>query len=126
MTWLCYADSLFCFCVKHDLSFEPSGEGFVAALKRAISFSPVKKRKLAGKSLSENIPDQLVRKLIEHATNNHKQPSTLLLDIDLQQPLLDLEVDGIRCLLLRRRIKPVRKNVILSPREIEIAHMVAK
>jgi DNA-binding CsgD family transcriptional regulator len=40
--------------------------------------------------------------------------------------ILDLEVDGVRCVLVRRPPGPDRVDVVLSPREQEIARMVAK
>lgn len=40
--------------------------------------------------------------------------------------ILDLEVDGVRCVLVRRLQDPDRVDVALSPREREIARMVAK
>lgn len=39
--------------------------------------------------------------------------------------MLDLEVDGVRCVLVRRP-REDRAEVVLSPREREIARMVAK
>jgi DNA-binding NarL/FixJ family response regulator len=43
-----------------------------------------------------------------------------------QEILFDEEVDGIRCLLLRTPSKSERAQVMLSPREQEIARMVAE
>ena len=43
----------------------------------------------------------------------------------LEGVLLDLEVDGVRCVLVRRPSDP-GQDVALSPREREIARMVAK
>ena len=40
--------------------------------------------------------------------------------------LLDLEVDGVRCVLVRRHSEAGHVDVALSPREREIARMVAK
>lgn len=42
-----------------------------------------------------------------------------------QGVILDLEVDGVRCVLVRRP-REDRVEVVLSPREREIARMVAK
>jgi DNA-binding CsgD family transcriptional regulator len=39
--------------------------------------------------------------------------------------ILDLEVDGVRCVLVRR-LQAERPDAVLSPREWEIARMVAK
>lgn len=50
-------------------------------------------------------------------------PATVLED----KVILDLEVDGVRCVLVRRPSNPDRpSDVALSPREREIARMVAK
>lgn len=40
--------------------------------------------------------------------------------------ILDVEVDGVRCVLVRRPPEPGRIDAPLSPREREIARMVAK
>ncbi len=40
--------------------------------------------------------------------------------------ILDADVEGIRCLLIRRPVSSVGATVRLSPREREIARMVAK
>jgi DNA-binding CsgD family transcriptional regulator len=98
----------------------------MAVLNRAISHSHNKKGKLAGKSLPDNAMEQLVRRLIRHVINNPKRPPELQVDINLQQAIFDFEVDGVRCLLVRREIKPFQRNLILSPREMEIVRMVAK
>jgi DNA-binding CsgD family transcriptional regulator len=48
-------------------------------------------------------------------------------DDAIEQALLDVEVDGVRCLLIRRPPHPERSGLqVLSPREHEIARMVAK
>jgi DNA-binding CsgD family transcriptional regulator len=43
-----------------------------------------------------------------------------------EKVILDLEVDGVRCVLVRRPPQPARPEAALSPREREIARMVAK
>ncbi len=40
--------------------------------------------------------------------------------------ILDVEVEGVRCLLVRLQPKQARAQVFLSPREQEIARMVAE
>jgi DNA-binding CsgD family transcriptional regulator len=45
---------------------------------------------------------------------------------DARKVILDVEVNGVRCLLVRLRSKPPGMQVMLSPREQEIARMVAK
>ena len=68
----------------------------------------------------------LVRRLIRQATKP-AQPSALRrVDGDMREVILDMEVDGMRCLLIREPRQTSRAKVILSPREQEIARMVAK
>jgi DNA-binding CsgD family transcriptional regulator len=43
-----------------------------------------------------------------------------------EKVILDVEVDGVRCVLVRRPPEPGRSDAPLSPREREIARMVAK
>ena len=45
---------------------------------------------------------------------------------DGQEVILDTEVDGVRYLLVRFQPRPPQAHVLLSPREEEIARMVAK
>jgi DNA-binding CsgD family transcriptional regulator len=45
--------------------------------------------------------------------------------VSVRKVLLDLEVDGIRCLLTQRPTADRRNEVHLSPRECEVARMVA-
>jgi DNA-binding CsgD family transcriptional regulator len=40
--------------------------------------------------------------------------------------MLDVQVDGVRCLLMRVLPRPSRPALVLSPREREIARMVAR
>jgi DNA-binding CsgD family transcriptional regulator len=40
--------------------------------------------------------------------------------------ILDLQVDGVRCQLVRTSPRPEHRQAMLSPREREIARMVAK
>ena len=40
--------------------------------------------------------------------------------------LLDMEIEGVRCLILRTHSKMASATVMLSPREQEIARMIAK
>jgi DNA-binding CsgD family transcriptional regulator len=43
-----------------------------------------------------------------------------------EEVILDVNVDGVRCLLVRVPPRPARPPVVLSPREREIARMVAR
>jgi DNA-binding CsgD family transcriptional regulator len=45
--------------------------------------------------------------------------------VSVRKVLLDLEVDGVRCLLTQRPTADRRNEVHLSPRECEVARMVA-
>ncbi len=72
--------------------------------------------------------DLMVRALIRHVTENADsfEPP----DADGMNVLLDTEVDGVRCLLVSLEQAPEgeeaqRGKVMLSPREEEIARMVA-
>jgi DNA-binding CsgD family transcriptional regulator len=62
----------------------------------------------------------LVRRLIDHLAAH---PTSDLDDEPLI--LLDVEVDGVRC-VLQRVVPRGRSEVLLSPREREIARMVAR
>lgn len=82
-----------------------------------------------GKTLTAPIVDPtdlMVRALIHHVTKNtdFSEPS----DPEEMNVLLDTEVDGVRCLLVSVEPSPEaaqRGKVMLSPREEEIARMVA-
>lgn len=50
----------------------------------------------------------------------------LELDGETNEVILDLEVEGVRCLLIRAAPRPERSQHVLSPREREISRMVAK
>lgn len=66
----------------------------------------------------------LVEQLISHVFDRN-QPDPLR-EGDKEQVVLDIEVGGVRCVLIRSQIKQLRAQVALSPREQEIARMVAK
>jgi DNA-binding CsgD family transcriptional regulator len=74
--------------------------------------------------------DLMVRALIRHVTD--KASSRSLQDPESPRVLLDLKVEGIRCLLVRLQPQPQSEvattphaHAMLSPREEEIARMVA-
>ena len=78
-----------------------------------------------------NIPaggvQELVRRLAKQVVNSSRQPSARREQRDdAREVILDMEVDGVRCLLVRLPPQPPRAQVMLSPREQEIARMVAK
>jgi len=74
--------------------------------------------------------ETLVRRLVRHVV---KSASRELLNLHPEgephsgfDTILDVEVDGVRCLLVRLPVGPARAQSILSPREQEIARMVAE
>jgi len=66
----------------------------------------------------------LVRRLIEHLGKRLADRGPSL--HERNDIMLDVQVDGIRCLLVRLSEAPLRAPIVLSPREREIARMVAK
>ena len=67
----------------------------------------------------------LARRLVKQATSAN-QSSDIHVGEEQDEVILDLEVDGVRCLLLRAHPRAESSIVTLSPREQEIARMVAK
>lgn len=74
--------------------------------------------------------DLMIRALIRHVTENEDCSGSS--DPEEMNVLLDTEVDGVRCLLVSVEPAPdaedgatQRSKVLLSPREEEIARMVA-
>jgi DNA-binding CsgD family transcriptional regulator len=66
----------------------------------------------------------LLRRLVSHvAADGTRTAGT---SDDGAAVLLDMEVDGIRCRLMRSTPEPEGTALVLSPREREIARMVAK
>src|SRR5579871_6730681 len=74
----------------------------------------------------------LVRRLVREATRSCGAASTLCHvegaaeDASAEAVLLNIEVDGVRCLLVRSHQISAREQEILSPREQEIARMIAR
>ena len=69
---------------------------------------------------------KLVRQLVNQASDLYQSSDPGKVDMDDQEVILDQEVNGIRCLLVRSHPKIDRAQVMLSPREQEIARMVAE
>ena len=67
----------------------------------------------------------LIRDLVEKAMGRSAAASPGQ-ESGSQEIILDEEVDGYRCLLVRMQTRPERAQVMLSPREQEIARMVAE
>jgi DNA-binding CsgD family transcriptional regulator len=67
---------------------------------------------------------KMVRNLIRHVASTESPESPP--DADAPDVLLDTEVDGVRCMLIRLQERHSHQaHIILSPREQEIARMVA-
>jgi DNA-binding CsgD family transcriptional regulator len=77
---------------------------------------------ISGHARSENNLRTLVKKLVHQASHSHPDPVDMPSEDSSKQKLLDIEVDGIRCVLTTSKATPNR----LSPREQEIARMVAE
>ena len=70
----------------------------------------------------ETIVELLVRRVLA------VPPSVNYLELDgeTREVVLDLEAEGVRCLLIRAAPRTERSRHVLSPREREISRMVAK
>ncbi len=95
-----------------------------------MTIHPLKKRELeVGLEPTDDLATAglmaLARKLVKQATSNSRSP-VIREGEEQDDVILDLEVDGVRCLLLRAHPKTESSPVTLSPREQEIARMVAK
>jgi len=69
---------------------------------------------------------KLVKQLVNQASDLYQSSDPGEVDVDDQEVILDQEVNGIRCLLVRSHPKTDRMQIMLSPREQEIARMVAE
>ena len=74
-------------------------------------------------SASVPILDKLVRRLVFQAA--HRSGSQVASDDKNGDVIVDTEIDGVRCLIVREP-RTAGANVSCSPREREIARMVAK
>jgi DNA-binding NarL/FixJ family response regulator len=73
----------------------------------------------------ESAPPRRVQELIDEVVATQQEPEPFKGFLELADVLLDVELDGIRCVLLKT--KPARApTATLSPREVEIVRMVAK
>src|SRR3982751_5157844 len=70
--------------------------------------------------------ESIVRRLIDRARQEAPSVTYREVDGEAHELFLDLEVDGVRCLLARVMPRPKRAQVVLSPREREISRMIAK
>jgi DNA-binding CsgD family transcriptional regulator len=86
------------------------------------------------KKLKETLPQgteiadvqELVRCLTQQVAYSGAAPVLYEPDGDIQEVILATEVDGVRYILIRSHPRSPHAQVILSPREEEIARMVAK
>ncbi len=69
---------------------------------------------------------RLVKQLVNQASDLYQSSDPGEVDMDDPEVILDQEVNGIRCLLVRSHPKTDRAQIMLSPREQEIARMVAE
>jgi DNA-binding CsgD family transcriptional regulator len=74
--------------------------------------------------------ETLVRQLVAHACQAAQSPAPTVphengAQDESGEVLVDCEVDGVRCVLARTRRAPA-ESVHLSPRELEVARMIAK
>jgi len=70
-------------------------------------------------------PSRRVQDLIDEVVATKQEPEPFKGFLELADVLLDVELDGVRCILLKT--KPARgPTTTLSPRELEIVRMVAK
>jgi DNA-binding CsgD family transcriptional regulator len=67
-----------------------------------------------------------IQKLIKQIIRDLPSGSSHLADEDLTEIIFDAEIDGVQYLLIRSRTATLQSQVLLSPREQEIARMVAK
>ncbi|HKY04642.1 MAG TPA: LuxR C-terminal-related transcriptional regulator, partial [Blastocatellia bacterium] len=68
----------------------------------------------------------LIRRLVNQVSNEASLPDQDRSGEKGKDILLDREVDGVRCVLVRSQPKVDRVQVTLSPREQEIARMIAE
>jgi DNA-binding CsgD family transcriptional regulator len=69
---------------------------------------------------------KLVKQLVDQATDLYQSNAPDQVETDEQEVILDEKVNGVRCLLVRSNPKTDRPQITLSPREQEIARMVAE
>jgi two-component system, NarL family, nitrate/nitrite response regulator NarL len=73
----------------------------------------------------QQAPSLRVQELIDEVVATQQEPEPFKGFLELADVLLDVELDGVRCIVLKTR--PDRApTTTLSPRELEIVRMVAK
>lgn len=83
---------------------------------------PARRSELQGEQEEDEVRD-LVKELVGRIGHSE---GPALEGSDKEDVILDVEVDGVRCVLVRQTPETDRVEVVLSPREREIARMVAK
>jgi DNA-binding NarL/FixJ family response regulator len=68
----------------------------------------------------------LVRRIVQHLAGAGPPAGAPAPEAGGEEVLLDVEVDGVRCLLIRVAARASPARVLLSPREREISRMVSK
>jgi DNA-binding CsgD family transcriptional regulator len=95
--------------------------------KRTLVCKPVpRERPTAGDASIEGLVDQLVQQAKQTQAKRDHLASAPRNGNGQSIVLLDLEVDGVRCMLTRSAPAPPRDTLVLSPREQEISRMVMK
>lgn len=79
-----------------------------------------RKRREEPQDAAETV-ETLVKELLARASPGPRPPQT----DELDDVLFDREIDGVRCVVSRKR-KPAVETLPLSPREREVARMIAK
>ncbi|QDV36203.1 response regulator transcription factor [Tautonia plasticadhaerens] len=79
-----------------------------------------------GTNADDELVSLIVKELIGRSADRRPEATLRHLDGELLVVLLDVEVNGVRCLLVQAPPEPPRAVLVLSPRECEIARMVAK
>jgi len=90
---------------------------------RSQSFEKKCRRSPTNPTTRDGVP-ALIRQLVNEL--DHKAPAAGVRSGTCEEVLLDLQVDGVRCLLVRLPSQSPRMPLVLSPREGEIARMVAR
>ncbi|HUP27144.1 MAG TPA: helix-turn-helix transcriptional regulator [Chloroflexia bacterium] len=80
---------------------------------------------LSTETADEGVQD-LVQQIVSQVASHEDRSAVSSAGSDEQEILLDIEVDGSRYRLLRSQPRPSGPAISLSPREQEIARMVAK
>lgn len=69
--------------------------------------------------------EALVRRIVKKIAHPPTEDAAINAN-NIQNVLLDIEVDGVRCVLIRKKPEESQLRIVLSPREREIARMIAK